>query len=232
MSNPHTYTAEQYQRAIDAWEFIAKFSGETIDDEVLRIHILNDGHLVNQVDLDLISYSDYHGSDIDAANVKALVHMTNGQVWDSGIGRHGLSSACMTLGELPEADDTEDGVKQLEYVVELLKRLEEYPLLDEGIHGEYIEQLVNEAWDGWLEQDLLNELDEVLCGGEDYLCDFNFSKREIYAIYQFVADPEWVCETATSVVNTRHQETLAAVANYMVDAWMKPIVDKNQGRMF
>lgn len=104
--------------------------------------------------------------------------------------------------------------------------------MDEWIHGEYIEQLVNEAWDGWLEQDILHELDEVLCEGEDYLSDFNFSKREIYVIYQTVADPEWVCETATSVVNMHHQETMAAVANYMVDAWLKPVVDKNQGRMF
>lgn len=164
----------------------------------------------------LAAYSDYGGSDLDAANVRALADYPGVETHTDGFDGEGY--ARITLGELPTNDgDIEDGIGWLRWLVEMMERLDDYPLLDESAHSEYQQELVDEAWEAWLESDIMSDLDQML---EDATGDDGMNEPDLRAgradevrqAYYECEGNDWSCETATSVVNLRHDDALQHVA--------------------
>lgn len=167
--------------------------------------------------IELTSYGDYHGSDLDAANARALV-AEFGEVFYRSEGPHGsvtLSIAAApgvppfarSLTESESADDWD----LLASLASIMAGLADYPLISEEVHSEYIDELIGEAWDSWLRSDLLSDLadqtgdDDLLFQPAGELVD---SIREAYLSFEH---NEWVAETATSVVNHRHEDAVRHV---------------------
>lgn len=225
------YTAEQRARAVELWQRILDYRdayltelwptgygsyGETnidaVSPEWLAALVDSDGAGTdehNPVTVTLVSYSDYGGSDCDAANVRAL-DGTPGVTTSTG-GYHGEGTATVQLGELPGGEDEsiDDGLDRLEHVADLMAGLEDYPLIDEEIHSEYQTELEDEAWDAWLRDDVIGDLDRVAPHEWEITDGVEAELRTAYYAYEL---SEWVCESATSVHNYRHDDALAHAA--------------------
>jgi len=167
--------------------------------------------------IDLVSYGDYHGSDLDAANTRALI-AEFGDVFYRSEGAHGAVSLALAAApgvspfarSLDAAESVDDWVL-LACLASIMTRLVDYPLISEEVHAEYINELIDQAWDSWLRSDLLSELAD-LTGNEDLHFDppetLVDSIREAYLGFE---ENEWVAESATSVVNHRHEDAVRHV---------------------
>lgn len=159
--------------------------------------------------VELLSYSDYGGSDLDAANVEALEDMFTPYAFVHLYGPHGSVGLAVPFGRpLPE----DPGCEQLSRLVATVEGLLDCPLVDEETHSRYVEELADAAWSQWLSFDVVRELEDYApddaasdalfdCGGE--------TLRDAYYGYE---GNEWQCETATSVTNLRHDEAVRHVA--------------------
>lgn len=241
----HAYSPEQYSRAVDLWRRLlgchdvsayegSQFSRyvDTVDDTHLYALILADGEETDQeepVTVSLVSYSDYGGTDFDAANVRALAE-DHAWVSTSTDGVHGEGSAWVTLGELPDLTDTDNGLDQLEYLVGAIEELAECPLLSEETHTAYVQELAEEAWDQYLSRDVRSELETALGLDDtrDTLDTFGFSDDDIRAMYYEADETFFRAETATSVVNDGHDEAVEHIADAILSAWRTPWVDPAQ----
>src|SRR5690606_3488605 len=100
-------------------------------------------------------------------------------------------------------------------------RLDQYPLIADDYHVQLEMQLADEAWDWWLRREVIDELctavgvaslDEAPRTPEfrDDPRDIDDIVREVY--YSFEGN-EWVCETANSAINLRHDDAVQHVLN-------------------
>lgn len=241
----HPYSPDQYRDVVELWRrlldchtveaYEVRAYGylshvERIDDETLYALVLSDGEETDQesaVTLNLVSYSDYGGSDLDAANVRALEDVPGVTV--SGIA-HGGKEAIVTLGELPACDDVAEGVSRLEYLVESIEYIAEYGLLSDETHSEYVDELATEAWDQYLGSDVVSEVETALGLDDtlDTLDVFRFSEDDIRELYYGFEGTYFYAESATSVVNENHVDAIAYIVGEIVEAWRTPYVDPAQ----
>src|SRR4051794_25368638 len=200
---------------------------------------------VGPIDVVLASYSAYHGSSLDRANLRVLSDEFGvGVCVGSGLDDHW--QAVLPLGELPgsessrtaEASDwvVEDGVGQLRELVEAMERLADYPLLDDEAHSALEVELADEAWSAWLWADLRAEISRRLTGScpESVVSpsdgditngglanggldevDLDGCESRIREAYYGYEHNEWTCETACSAVNLRHDDAV----DHILDQW-------------
>jgi hypothetical protein len=89
-----------------------------------------------------VSYSDYGGSDLDAANVRALIE-TFGE--DTFVHLHGWhDSVGLALPYGRSLSDDPDN-ESLTLLVGMIESLIDYALLDESTHSDYVSELADEA---------------------------------------------------------------------------------------
>lgn len=164
----------------------------------------------------ICSYGDYCGSDLDAANYRELVERY-GDIFHTREGWQGERSLLLVndRGMSPFAvsdADAADLIDTLKSVAADLASLEDYPLLSEETHSRYIDELAGDAWDAYLRSDVVADLD-AYAPDEDAsdavnACDEDALRQ---AYYSYEGD-EWTAETATSVVNGRHDDAVRHVA--------------------
>lgn len=227
------YTTEQRERAIELWTRILDghqisaskvetgWYGSThhtyverreITQEIIGALIDSDGTESDDqwaVEITLADYSDYGGSDLDAANVRALDGTPGVSVCTGGV--HGNGSATMTLGELP-GDDTEtvaDRLDRLEHVADMVDAMCEYGLIDDQTHYEYIDEMADAAWDQYLASDITGDLARV---GPDQWEITDGVTAELRTAYYGCEENNWYGETATSVINDHHDKAVAHAA--------------------
>jgi hypothetical protein len=238
----YSYTTEQHERTTELWRRILDTHVtttyeerrgyqsylETVTDDHLSTLIRTNGQESDDyypVTITLVSYSDYSGSDLDAANVRYLRDTeTPGVHFDSG--PHGTEYAWVQLGELPtNGDDIDTGIDWLQSLAELMDTIAEYGLISDESHSAYVNELAEEAWDQWLGDIVSTAVWELSDGNPD---DFQFTDDEIRELYYGYEDNWWTCETATSVRNENHEDALAHVCDSIVSAWRTSVVDANQ----
>ena len=163
----HAYATEQHERAAELWRRILgthvttsheerrgyQSYLETVTDDHLSTLIRTNGQETDDyypVMITLASYSEYGGSDLDAANVRYLRETETPGV-HFGSGAHGTEYAWVQLGELPtNGDDIDTGIDWLQYLADLMDAVAEYGLISDESHSEYVDELAEEAWDQWL----------------------------------------------------------------------------------
>jgi hypothetical protein len=187
------------------------------------------------ITLTLISCGDYHGSDVDAANNRALDGTPGVTVREPNTGGQGsvFNVSTTVVGEMSSFENAtdpgdtdrepatrrEDALMWLESLVEKMESLvDNVTYLDEEKHSEFIDELAEEAWSDHLEGDTRDALQDMAPEDgttvwEDTLNNATDElKASIHATYFSFEDNEWNAESATSVVNGRHREAVAHVA--------------------
>lgn len=130
------------------------------------------GDQLYPITLTLISCGDYHGSDLDSANNRALDQNFVGvDVCYPHTGGRGSVESVSTveLGCMSVFGDSErEEIDNLRALVEALEGLTDYPLLDEETHSEYVSTLAKDAWDQWIYIDVQSELVALCPNRVDY----------------------------------------------------------------
>lgn len=227
-----TYTPEQLTQVTELWErlidnhliglneerrpYSPYLERKDLDSNHLAALIASDGAETDDyypVTVTLVSYSDYGGNDYDAANVRALGG-TPGVTTRTG-GYHGEGSATVVLGELPtNGEGTATGIEGLAALVEIMDSLaEDGSLINDETHSIYIDELAEEAWDSWLGRDALADLEALALDGFEMTDGVSAEIKTAYYAYD---ENEWNAETATSVINERHDEALAHAARVVL----------------
>lgn len=224
-------SVELWQNLIGAVEDLGRGDSRAngLTEEDIRALVLSDGGALysdERTDLTLISCGDYHGSDLDSANNRALDGTPGVQVRYPNTGGMGSieSESTVVIGEMSGfGDDTATAIGWLGYLVDTMGSLLDYGLLDEEIHGEYIDHLADEAW-SWMWSDVIREVDSMIVAvglvdesGDEVDIDNcplvdpsdPRDREDIIrdAYYSFEGN-EWNAESATSVVNGRHDEAV------------------------
>lgn len=156
-----------------------------------------------------VSYSDYGGSDLDAANVRALVETFGESTFVHLYGGHDSTGLALPYGRsLPDDEENE----RLTFLVETIEALADYPLISDETHSRYVAELAAECWDQWVRSDTVHELCEYAptddASDAVHACD----EDAFVSAYYGCESNEWTCETATSVVNLRHDDAVRHVA--------------------
>lgn len=183
-------------------------------------------------------WGDYVGSDVDRANYTEIVSelgdvflpysdIMGAQGWALVEGaRFGVAN---TDEPLTDADQ-EQLMDRLCHTVWSL--VSDYPLLSDDAHGEVVQALADEAWDAWLRSDIRDDLAKAVeaLGGEwdgewesvprpmistgigDPTPDPRDGDDIVRDVYYTYDGNEWVCESATSAVNQRHDDAVEHVA--------------------
>lgn len=187
------------------------------------------------ITLTLISCGDYHGSDLDAANNRALDGTPGVMVREPKTGGMGsvFNVSTTVVGEMSSLEnatdpgDTDrepaqrraDALERLESLVKQMEGLTNYPLLNDETHSEYLAELAEEAWSDHLERDALDMLRDLLSWqdlepGEEL-------QALIKRTYFGYGENEWNAKTATSAVNGRHEDAVKHVASVLF-GWNVP----------
>lgn len=187
------------------------------------------------ITLTLISCGDYHGSDLDAANNRTLRGTPGVEYSEPNSGGMGsvFNVTTTTVGAMtsfenatdPGDTDREpaqrraDALEWLEHLVTTLEGLQKYGLLSEEDHAEYLSELAEEAWSDHLEHNAFDMLRDLLSWqdlepGEEL-------RALIKRTYFGYDENEWSAETATSVVNGRHEDAVKHVASALF-GWNVP----------
>lgn len=190
------------------------------------------------ITLTLISCGDYHGSDIDAANNRALKNVPGVTVREPNTGGQGsvFNVSTTVVGEMSsfenatDPDDTErepavrrdDALAWLESLVKTMERMvDEVTYLDEEVHSKYLAELAEEAWFDHLESDTLDALEDLSPEEDWNFFDTEVAKDTVREAYFGYDENEWTAETATSIVNGRHEDAVKHVAR-TVFGWDVP----------
>lgn len=139
--SPHRFSRDEYNYTTRSFDEITEAS----DDESLEnFKPDNDGDyaIVNYTDC-----GDYVGSgDIGAANFRYLRTTYAGFPWVRVYACYGYEAIAIRLRDLVECEEGES-------ILDELKRLERYCLLDEGTQGEIVAEWQDDAWDTWVHSD-------------------------------------------------------------------------------
>jgi hypothetical protein len=234
----HAYTTEQHARVTELWRRLLdthvtttheqrrgdQFHLETVTDEQLNTLILTNGEGTDDyypVAITLVSYSDYGGSCLDAANVRYL-RETEAPGVCFGSGAHGTEYAWVQLGELPtNGEDIATGLDWLQSLADTMDAVADNRLISDESHTAYVDALAEQAWDQWLGAAVLSALRDLSHGNPD---DFQFTDDEIRELYYGYEENWWTCETATSVHNENHENAMAHVCESILSAWRTPLV--------
>lgn len=196
------------------------------------------------ITLTLITCGDYHGSDVDAANNRALQGTPGVEVREPNTS--GMSSvfnvSTTVVGEMSsftnnqttadwERDPAQQRADALEWLESLVKQMEglatDYPLIDDEEHSKLVDELAEEAWDAWLESNVHSELIKMGPGGSDAWEDsFDDMGPELQATireaYYAFEGNDWVVESLGSgAVNGAHTDAVKHVAR-TVFGWNVP----------
>ena len=202
---------------------------------------------LHPITLTLISCGDYHGSDLDAANNRALDGTPGVEVREPNTGGMGsvFNVSTTIVGEMSSFEnatdpgDTErepaqrraDALMWLESLVTQMEGLAtDTVLLDEEKHSELIEELAGEAWDSWLESDVFAALGD-LAGSywdrdEDWHDELDAMREAepgpVRDAYYAFEDNEWtVSSLGNGATNGRHDDAVKHVAR-TVFGWNVP----------
>lgn len=126
-----------------------------------------DREVIDPVEIVLVSYSDIHGTDADAANLRALARIPGVTIVRS-IGNGG-ARAQVRLGELsaftttedPSRDRPSEAIRRLDQVVDAMTTTLEELYIDDTMHVEYLIEMAEAAWDAWIRLDLPGELRQL-----------------------------------------------------------------------
>lgn len=181
------------------------------------------------ITLTLISCGDYHGSDLDAANNRALDGTPGVTVREPNTGGMGsvFNISTTVVGEMSSFENSQttadwerepaqrraDALEWLESLVQQMEGLTDYPVLDDETHSELIDELAGEAWDSWLKSDMLSDLAK-LSPEEDWdLYDTELTEDAVREAYYAFEGNDWVVESLGSgAVNGRHDDAVKHVA--------------------
>lgn len=228
------YTYPQSGDVSEAWITALSLS------EGLGVHDTYGRRVWEPISVTLMSYGHHHGSCLDAANVRALAD-TPGVTTSTG-DRDGGGSATMEVGELPgdDSNDLDTRLGWLVAVADMVEGLEsDYPLIDDGAHSEYVNELAENAWDSWLGSDVCDAVAEKLterlrvdeayaarlrerygymldddCINDDqYVAEMVVAEMvvAVRTVYYGFEENEWNCDGATDVRNGRHDEAVVHV---------------------
>ena len=193
------------------------------------------GDQLYPITLTLISCGDYHGSDLDSANNRALDQNFVGvDVSYPNTGGMGSveSVSTVVVGTMSVFGNSErEEIENLKALVEALEGLTDYPLLDEEIHSDYVSSLAEDTWDQYLSSDIQREIVDLvpaslLSDDTDAvevaydLWDANFNADSFRNAYYEFEDNEWIVESggATNVINDNHPLAVAHAAR-VVFGW-------------
>lgn len=200
------------------------------------------------ITLTLISCGDYHGSDLDAANNRALDGTPGVSVNEPNSGGMGsvFNVSTTVIGEMSSFENATnpgdmerepavrraDALMWLESLVKTMEGLIDYALLDEQTHSELISELAESAWDDHLESDTFDALRDIAADSVTFADDPDEwidglrteeeSTPRVHDAYFGYEDNEWVVESLGSgAVNFRHDEAVKHVAR-TVFGWNVP----------
>lgn len=200
----------------DWYDYRGSLPGDTVIFDRVMANLL-DPSLYGGVEIILAECSDYDGSSVDRANVRAWRDEFSTEAYEDWGAWSKSSKAWLILGIVPGADpdDAEDRITRLAAIAEALDDLDDYPLLNDEAHSELEMELAEEAWDSWLWNDIRSEVDSVIEDrwGDDWkdapsADEYEEKLREAYYRHE---DTWWTCETANSAVNDNHDRVLADV---------------------
>lgn len=186
----------------------------------------------------LVCYGDYVGSSYDASNYRVIksgfgdAHPA-GLLFDVGLSAHDGIGLAVRIG------DPNWTLPQLSTFVDMISALAEYPVIDEDDYSEYENELADAAWGAYLQSDTENALmgyaaDNYFDDWRDlhrkscYLADPRDLDDIVRNVYYSFEENEWICETATSAVNSRHEEAVAHVIDTVFRLDPLPINDSGQ----
>lgn len=187
----------------------------------------NQSDELDPIELTLISCGDYHGSDYDSANNRALDGHPGVTVSYPGTGGMGSVESVSTVrvGEMSTfanaqgaEPSTAEALEWLAALVKTLYSLDDCPVLDDEKHAEYVNELAEEAWGNYLRSDIESELATLDPSGEfsdwsDVTLDDPRDTDDVFRVAYFeFEDNEWTCESATSVVNGQHSRAVRYAA--------------------
>ena len=91
-----------------------------------------------------------------------------------------------------------------EEILNILKKIEDYPLIDEDMHSHVQMEWENEAWDSWARSDFKRELCKLFPDLEEVIDDI--SDDDIWTIFheaQEEANEYWECETSGAWIDIK-----------------------------
>lgn len=234
----HTYSPEQYATVVDLWQrFLDAIDNNGYGDDDLYTLILTDGEIDWRREDKQVSFcysSNYSGSEIDRANARTLAkEFGNFLVHVDNSGWHSESYVELTVGELP-AQDTEEGISELQRFVETVESLSDYPILDESELWELEQEIEEEAWSSWFASDFASAVaDNLGCDVYELEEDFKVSDDRLREMFYDVRSEHWDLsfrvENATSGYFEGWEDIIAPeVAELIVAEWRAVIVDPNQ----
>lgn len=233
----HVYSPDQYATVVDLWQRLLDATGnDQYSDEELYMLILTDGEIdwsTADKRVSLCYSSDYSGSEIDRANARTLAkEFGNFLVHVDNSGCHSESYVELTIGELP-AEDTEEGISELQRFVETVESLSDYPILDESELWELEQEIEEEAWSSWFASDFASAVaDNLGCDVYELEEDFKVSDDQLkvmfYEAYSEECELSFRLENATSGYFEGWEDVAATVAENIVHEWRKVLVDPNQ----
>lgn len=178
---------------------------------------------VYTVELELpVTYGDYCGSDLDAANQRYVAD--NYPFVSSDGDDHNGNRMYLDI----TTDATPEDIRGL---AEDIGRLVDYPLLDEEVHSEYIRELADESWDAYRWADLVPTIVErfrreyhraVPVEDYDAFEDMmeDMTDNEASAIrWAYESEAEYYGESATDVRNDRNDESEEAAYREACKLW-------------
>lgn len=181
------------------------------------------GHNDELTMIELVSFSDYGGSDIDHANYRTLINDHGEGCFVHLTGGHGTTGLALPYGVALPGDDEDNGILAL--IVHAIDYAADCGVMDDEEHSELISELADETWDQWLSFDVHRELDRMCDGNAD---DLGFTDEEIREVYYGHPEIEWLAESATDVVNANHEETMRYLVKEMALAWLLTLNDPAQ----
>lgn len=164
--------------------------------------------------LTLLSWSDYHGSDVDRANARFLVKTYGETAFEQDWGPQGFEAlrigdprqGCQPFPDLAFPDGAEATARRLEDLIETFTELQDYGLLSEETHAQLVQEMAEEAWSSWLSWDiyvLLSALaeeqedsDAASLAVDEYHEEAERLSEVVYAVIE--ASGGWYCTAATA----------------------------------
>lgn len=175
------------------------------------------------LEVQFMSHGDYHGSDIDAANLRHAKEVWGDLINSAGNSRN--TYGYLVLGENPDITDPDGYMDRVKQFADAMSGLWEYPLLNDEKHSEYVRECIDEAWGGGfssMREELVYVLSRELFthNGESLDSDsFGYGDDGddwLYGLYVGSPEAEWVIEGSADAVNVAHGRTVAEVCREII----------------